>query len=275
MTQEPAVQGIRMHGAGNRVLLLDGATLGDVDPADIAIGCNGSIDSLLVMEDRGEDLVGVRVYNRDGSGGGMCGNGMRCVAAIQCPHGGETTIESDIGRHRATVEAKGDGQWIVTIDMPPAKLGAVAIGMATQAQEDGTVHADLGTGELQLLPVSTGNPHLVCIVDETPSPELVNMVGPAVQHLREGGVNLHLVKVLSSNALALLPIERGIGPTASCATGAQAAVAALHDRGLCADDVDIHMPGGTVRVQLGEPTHVTGEAAIDRSGEETPDDGLA
>lgn len=275
MSQEPTVQGIRMLGAGNRVLLLDGATLGDVDPADIAIGCSGSIDSLLVMEDRGEDLVGVRVYNRDGSDGGMCGNGMRCVAAIQCPHGGETTIESDIGRHRATVEAKGDGQWVVAIDMPRAKLGAAAIGMATQAQEDGTVHADLGTGEMQLLPVSTGNPHLVCIVDETPLPELVNMVGPAVQHLREGGVNLHLVKVLSSNAVALLPIERGVGPTASCATGAQAAVAALHDRGLCADDVDVHMPGGTVRVQLGEPTHVTGEAAIDRSREETPDDGPA
>jgi diaminopimelate epimerase len=115
----------------------------------------------------------------------------------------------------------------------------------------------------------------VCIVEETPLPELVNMVGPAVQDLREGGVNLHLVKVLSSNALALLPIERGIGPTASCATGAQAAVAALHDRGLCANDVDVHMPGGTVRIQLGEPTHVTGEAAIDRSREETPDDGLA
>lgn len=275
MSEEPAIQGIRMHGAGNHMLLVDGATLGDVDPADIAIGTGGTIDSLLVMEDRGEDLVGVRVYNRDGSDGGVCGNGMRCVAAIQCPDGGETTIESDLGRHRATVEAKGDGQWVVAIDMPRARLGAAAIGMATRAHEDGTIHADLGSGPLQLLPVSTGNPHLVCIVDETPSPELVNTVGPAAQLLREGGVNLHLVKVLSSNALALLPIERGVGPTASCATGAQAAVTVLHDRGLCADDVDVHMPGGTVRIQLGEPTHVTGEAAIDRSPEETPHDGPA
>jgi hypothetical protein len=30
-----------------------------------------------------------------------------------------------------------------------------------------------------------------------------------------------------------------------------------------------------VRIQLGEPTHVTGEAAIDRSPEETPHDGPA
>jgi diaminopimelate epimerase len=93
------------------------------------------------------------------------------------------------------------------------------------------------------------------------------MVGPAAQQLREGGVNLHLAKVLSSQALALLPIERGVGPTASCATGAQASVAALHAQGLCGEDVDVHMPGGTLRVQLGEPTHVTGEAAIDRSAE--------
>ena len=253
-----------MHGAGNRILLIDGTTLGDVDPADLARTSTFGIDSLLVIEPRSDDLVGVRVYNRDGSDGGVCGNGMRCVAALQCPDGGETHIESDAGRHRARIQAKGDGLWVVTIDMPKAVLGAAGIGLAQLAQEDDAIVRDLGTGPLELFPVSTGNPHLICEVTLTPTPELVNTVGPAAQLLREGGINLHLVKVLSTSALALLPIERGVGPTAACATGAQAAVAALHARDRCSDDVDVHMPGGTIRIQMGDPTHVTGEAAIDR-----------
>ena len=265
MGEEAGITGIRMHGSGNRVLLVDGASLGDTDPADVAIASGGVIDSLLVLREIAPEQVQVRVYNRDGSDGGVCGNGMRCVAAIQRPHGGETTVKSDIAEHRARVEAKGEGQWLVALDMPEARLGAAAIGMATQATAEDTIKADLGTGTVELLPVSMGNPHLIMVVDEAPTPELVDMVGPAAQQLREGGVNLHLVKVLASNALALLPIERGVGPTASCGTGAQAAVAALHARDLVADDVDVHMPGGVLRVQLGSPTHVTGEAAIDRS----------
>jgi len=258
------IQGIRMHGTGNRVLLVDNMHLDGMDPAELVRTTPHPIDALLVLDDRGDDVIGVRVYNRDGSDGGVCGNGMRCVAAIGCPHGGELVMESDIGRHRGRVEPQGQGVWTVTVDMPPAKLGAGAIGLARSADEDDCISVDLGTGLLHLLPVSTGNPHLVCVVDEAPSAELVNTIGPAAQDLREGGVNLHLVKVLSPQSLALLPIERGVGPTAACATGAQASVAALHARGLCGPDVEVHMPGGTLRIELGTPTHVTGAAAIDR-----------
>lgn len=265
MTDHDDIQGIRMHGTGNRVLLVDSVHLDGVDPVELVRTTPHAIDALLVLDDRGDDVIGVRVYNRDGSDGGVCGNGMRCVAAIGCPHGGELVMESDIGRHRARIEPKGDGAWIVTLDMPPAKLGASAIGLAQHADADDCISVDLGTGLLQLFPVSTGNPHLVCVVDEAPTAALVNTIGPAAQHLREGGMNLHLVKVLSPKSIALLPIERGVGPTAACATGAQASVAALHARGLCEVDVDVHMPGGTLRIELGDPTHVTGPAVIDRS----------
>ncbi|MCH2137642.1 MAG: diaminopimelate epimerase [Phycisphaerales bacterium] len=263
--QPKGVQGIRMHGAGNRVLLIDADSLGDTKAADIAVGSGLAFDSLLVLEQVEDDVTAVRVFNRDGSDGGVCGNGMRCVAAIQRPHGGETTIQSDAGTHRARVEATGDGTWVVALDMPAATLGAAAVGLAQLASEDDTIDTDLGVGPMTLLPVSTGNPHFIAVVEDTPTAELVNTVGPAAQALRSGGINLHLVKVLASQSLALLPIERGVGPTAACATGAQAAVAALHARGLCEEDVDVHMPGGVIRVQLGDPTHVTGEAAIDRS----------
>jgi diaminopimelate epimerase len=264
MTETPDIQGIRMHGTGNRVLLVESTNLNGVDPSHLVRTTSHCIDALLILEDRGDDVVGVRVYNRDGSDGGVCGNGMRCVAAIACPHGGEMTLESDIGKHRARVETNRDGGWLVTIDMPKATLGAGSIGLAQRADADDCISIDLGDGETQLLPACTGNPHLVYLVDEAPTTALVNMVGPAAQTLREGGVNLHLVKVLSSKSIALLPIERGVGPTAACATGAQAAVTALHARGVCDADVEVHMPGGTLRIELGDPTHVTGPAAIDR-----------
>jgi len=44
--------------------------------------------------------------------------------------------------------------------------------------------------------------------------------------------------------------ERGVGETLACGTGAVAAVAAAHARGLTGESVTVRLPGGELRVEL-------------------------
>jgi diaminopimelate epimerase len=52
------------------------------------------------------------------------------------------------------------------------------------------------------------------------------------------------------DALTLRVWERGVGETRACGTGSAAAAAAAHDWGLVGSTVDVHNPGGTLRVSL-------------------------
>ena len=52
--------------------------------------------------------------------------------------------------------------------------------------------------------------------------------------------------------------ERGVGETLSCGTGACAAAAVAHRRGIVGDRVTVHVPGGDLAVELGDTIRLGG-----------------
>ena len=52
--------------------------------------------------------------------------------------------------------------------------------------------------------------------------------------------------------------ERGVGETQSCGTGACAAVAVAHRRGLVDTQVTVSVPGGDLNVEMGDTIHLGG-----------------
>ena len=50
------------------------------------------------------------------------------------------------------------------------------------------------------------------------------------------------------NHLDMRVLERGAGPTLACGTGACAAVVAARVHGFVDDDVEVRVPGGTLRI---------------------------
>jgi diaminopimelate epimerase len=52
--------------------------------------------------------------------------------------------------------------------------------------------------------------------------------------------------------------ERGVGETLSCGTGACAAAAVAHRRGLVGHHVTVHVEGGVLEVALGESVRLGG-----------------
>lgn len=234
---------VKMQGLGNDFVVLD-ALRGDLpafDPALVPTLCDrrrgvGGDGALLV--ERGTDApFRMRMWNPDGSESEMCGNGLRCAAALLrdrgYAEGAVVDIETGAGVLRASFEAER-----VTIDMGVARL------------LPGGSEAGFG--------VSMGNPHLVVFVDDVDAIDLASE-GPRLEAHPDfpQRTNVHFVQILSPGEARVRVWERGAGATLACGTGACAvAVAGVETRRL-ARRATIHLPGGSLRIEVGDDRRVT------------------
>ncbi|MGH3757946.1 diaminopimelate epimerase [Actinophytocola sp.] len=193
--------------------------------------------------------------NADGSIAEMCGNGVRVFARYLVDAGlvahNEFLVGSRAGARPVVVGPDGD----VAVDMGPARV-------------TGESTATVGGRTLAGIAVDVGNPHLVCAVDRLDDLDLT--VPPAYDHaVFPDGVNVEFVVVEAPDRVRMRVHERGVGETRSCGTGTVAAVAGvLHGGGTRTGAATVEIPGGRVRVEVGESTSVlTGPAVFVARGE--------
>lgn len=223
--------GVRLtkhHGLGNDFLV--GIDV-DVDAAMAAALCDRrrgiGADGLIGFRDGRMTL-----FNGDGSRAEMSGNGIRCLAQAIARHRGvgelDEVVETDAGSRRLALRATPDSATVeVDVDMGEARLLRI---------EEREAEVDMG------------NPHLVLLVDDT---ETIDLVSIGRRHL---DVNVEIIAPDGGGGLTLRVHERGAGITQACGTGACAAAAAARKWGLVGDQVTVRMPGGDVVVSLGEST---------------------
>jgi diaminopimelate epimerase len=217
----------------------------------------------------GEDLARCEWFmdhrNADGSTAEMCGNGIRLFLHVLVSEGllDRATCEAGVlvgtrGGPRRVGATPDGGYWV---DMGAAReLGA------GKAEVSGEVFSGLA--------VSMGNPHLACLTDT--GIDALDLTGtPSFDaDLFPDGVNVELVNVLEPGAhIRLRVVERGVGETRSCGTGAcAAAYAALVADGRTDGTVLVDVPGGRLSVQVTPGTTVlTGPAVIVSAGELYPE----
>ena len=180
-------------------------------------------------------VVGSRwvLFNADGSRAESSGNGLRCAAQAVARSKGvsdlDLTFETDAGPRRVQLQ---DG-------MATVEMGSVTV------QRLGERDAD----------VDIGNPHLVLLVDD---PATVDLLALGARHPE---LNVEVIAVAEPDALAFRVHERGAGITMACGTGSCAAVAAAHAWGLVGSTVVVHNPGGDLTVQLKNDAFPTIEGA--------------
>jgi diaminopimelate epimerase len=201
-----------------------------------------------------DDVWFMDYRNGDGSLAEMCGNGARVFARYLVEAGLETRTEFPVGTRAGTrpVVVRG-GE--VAVEMGPAKVtGESAATIAGR-----TIHG---------IAVDVGNPHLVCAVDRLDDLDLTRPPGhdPAVF---PDGVNVEFVVVEAPDRISMRVHERGVGETRSCGTGTVAVVAGvLHGAGRRRGAATVTIPGGCVRVEIGDATSVlTGPAVFVARGE--------
>lgn len=198
--------------------------------------------------------------NADGSHAEMCGNGIRLFLHALVAEGlldrsacTDGVLVGTRGGPRRVGATTDGGYWV---DMGPAR-------------EFGQGSAEIGGQVFRGRAVSMGNPHLAALTDvDVDTLDLTGRPGVDAALFPEG-VNVELVNVLEPGAhIRLRVVERGVGETRSCGTGAcAAAYAALAETGRDEGTVVVDVPGGRLSVQVGPRTTVlTGPAVLVSAG---------
>jgi diaminopimelate epimerase len=246
---------IKMHGAGNDFVVLDGRAqpLGLTPErirrlADRRRGIGW--DQLLSLEP-GQDGADVfmRIHNPDGSEAGACGNGTRCVALLVGRALGRTalTIRTVAGDLPATLLP--DGR--VTVDLGPPRLGWADVPLAAPLD---TLHLPLAEGGIaDPAGCSMGNPHATFFVPAIEGLDIARL-GPRFETdaLFPDRANIGFAQILSPERIRLRVWERGAGLTLACGSGACATLVNAVRRGLTARRVEMLLDGGALTLEWRE-----------------------
>jgi diaminopimelate epimerase len=247
----------KLHATGNDFLVYRSPTL--LAPALVAALCDRNrgigADGLLTLgAGRNGGDASMTLQNADGGEAEMSGNGLRCLAFVAAQeHAGDTLVVDTAagGRVVALERDAGGGVVAADVDMGPVTFDPAAIGLTAPSAQDleATFHGVTYHGDA----AGMGNPHLVLFVDD-PDTARVTQHGPRLEHDERfpQRTNVEFVVVEARDRIRMRVWERGVGETLSCGTGACAAAAVAHRRGLVDDDVTVVVPGGELRVGIGD-----------------------
>lgn len=240
----------KLHGLGNDFILIaesDAPALPALAPAlcdrHLGVGADGVIVWSFLQGASGADARMV-IYNQDGSRPQMCGNGIRCLAALLNQLTGQRTwrILTDAGLRTCHVSAEDEGLWSVRVQMGAPVLGTARLDAAETF--DGAPEA--------WTTVSMGNPHVVAFAQ--PDLETIDALGARLNGGHAAfpeGVNVELVRTTSPTRHEVVVYERGVGRTQACGTGACAVAAAAWATGASPDGqaVEVVLPGGPLMIE--------------------------
>lgn len=237
----------KMHGLGNDFILIERRHLPNgVNLSRLAnLICNRNFnigaDGIIIIDlssSKGADFEW-NYYNKDGSEGEMCGNGMRCFAKYVFERGytEETSFSvlTKAGIIKPTIEEDGT----VTVNM----------GMPTW-REELKQNLEVDSKTFNYTYVEIGNPHCVIIQDEEILEEEFLQFGSKIENHKQfpNRINVEFAKVLNKNEIKLRVWERGSGPTLACGTGACATLVAAHLNGYTDSSCNVYLPGGCIKV---------------------------
>lgn len=217
----------------------------------------------------------MRIFNRDGSEGKMCGNGIRCVGKylydnkiVQKEIIQVDTLSGIKTLHLNVVDGKVTS---VSVDMGKAELTASKIPVSLSRQQVINMPMTINGKEWRITCVSMGNPHCVVFCDHLDTLP-ISEIGPYFEHhpMFPERINTEFVQLLNDHTLRMRVWERGSGETLACGTGACASAVAAVCNGFCekGEDITVQLKGGNLQIRYtDEKVWMTGEAKTVFQGE--------
>lgn len=262
----------KMHGAGNDFVVLDlrdrpvqpdQTTLARLADRHFGVGCDQVM--ILLPSTRTEALASYRIVNGDGSDARQCGNGVRCLAAwLQARGELSETAVLDSPSGPVPIHVRPDGGIEVSLGVPAFQADAIPMTLARQQGRHWLLQ--VADHELAFGAVSMGNPHVVIEVEDVlaaPVELALDLQGHAAF---PEGCNVGFVEAVARDRMRLRVIERGVGETLACGSGACAAHAWLRRLDRVDARTTIELPGGNLSVhwQGGseEPVRLGGPTAF-------------
>lgn len=254
----------KMHGLGNSYIYLDlfhhsyeESLFSPLAKAISNVNTGVGSDGLILIQPSNVVDVRMRIFNKDGSEGQSCGNGLRCVAKYMYENklllSRIFQIETKAGVVTAEVF---DNEGIVDsvrINMGQPLLYRNQVPMLGEENEQVIDEPFEVNGHLlRVTALFLGNPNAVFFVDCIKLVSLHELGSLITADPRfPDRVNVEFVEVISTTELNFRVWERGSGITEACGTGACAAVVASVLNGFVQRDenIKVHLSGGDLTIK--------------------------
>ena len=216
----------------------------------------------------------MRVFNRDGSAGGMGGNAIRCVAKYLYDNGivprDDLTIEAGGLVHRLHLYTRFGTVGLVTVDMGKPAFEPANVPVMLEGERVIDRPVTIAGGEYRITCLSMGNPHCVVFADRVDEVDVAHL-GPQFEHadIFPARTNTEFIRVVNRTTIKMRVWERGNGETRACGTGACAAVVAATENGLCpkGEPITVKVSGGDLIVTYDDDgVRLTGNAELAFTG---------
>ena len=204
----------------------------DISAAQITEWANRRLgigfDQLIVIEQQSDDLV-YRFFNADGGEAEQCGNGQRAIAHYLNRHG--VVVKN--------LRLKGLGGDVV-LNYQDQDHISVTFTQTAKVEEQSIAGVDGFYVEI-------GNPHWVYHEPDLTHKDLLPM-NHLVGNQFNQGINFEAIKKINDHHIQLRVIERGVGETQACGSGACAAAIASATLLGTTTPLVVSMQGGDVTV---------------------------
>lgn len=197
----------------------------------------------------------LRIFNPDGSEAEKSGNGLRIFCRYLydqklVEENKEFLVDTLGGVVRATIL---DGAKVIRVDMGRVSFWSEEIPMTGPRREVLREALTAGDRTFEVCAATIGNPHCVIPLPEI-SEQLARTYGPVIE--THGSfprkTNVQFLQVLDRRNIRIEIWERGAGYTLASGSSSSASAAVARKLGLIDAAVTVHMPGGTLGIEIGE-----------------------
>lgn len=267
----------KYHGLGNDYLIYDPKKNGLLlTPARIRLICDRNFgvgsDGILYGPVFDGGRIAVKIYNPDGSEAEKSGNGVRIFSKYLKDAGyvqEQKYVLSTLGGD-VDVEYLNESGDMLKVLMGKPTYRSTQIPVAGEDREVVDENMTFHDTPYRVTCLSIGNPHCVIPMEEV-NKETACVLGPYVEHAPQfpNRINLQIMKVLDQHNIQIEIYERGAGYTLASGSSSCAAASAAYKLGLVDQDVNVHMPGGELLINIlpDESVYMTGK--VQRVGEIT------
>ncbi len=255
----------KMHSCGNDYIFFNNIDNRITCPESLAINFSDrhyaiGADGVVMIENSDIADAKMRVFNRDGSDGGLAANPLRCVAKYLFDNkmaGENMTIESSSGVKELSVKSFNGKASSVSVNLGKPVFDGNLIPSALEGE---VINREVGFGgkSYNITLVNVGNPHCVIFCEKVDDID-IEALGQIITEIGyfPQGVYVEIVRVVNNMTIKMRVWEKVSGETWACGTGA-AAVASIVC-GYCANDVTVKLKGGDLFVKL----NADGEVELD------------
>ncbi len=248
----------KYHALGNDYLVVEDEAWRDVlNPKAVRRVCHRNYgigsDGILVHLPIADNFR-VRIWNPDGSEAEKSGNGLRIFARYlwdQRQVSDEPFAVETLGG-TALCQVTDHGR-SVTVDMGGVTFDSQRIPVNGPPREVLWELMTINGKDYEYSAASIGNPHCV-LVRETISADEVYALGPLIENEPRfpNRTNVQFLRAIDRHNIAIEIWERGAGYTLASGSSSSAAAAVAVRLGLCDSPITVHMPGGTLAIEVGE-----------------------